>query len=241
MRGPRRPAAGVAAPDFPTVRVAGRPAWRAWLASHHESSPGAWLVWRQVRGGARALSLDDAVEEALCYGWIDSRLRHLDTGETVLRFTPRRPGGTWSPRNKARVRSLIKRGLMTAAGLRVVEAARRDGSWTALENVERLRVPADLAQALAAHPAAARNFAALAPSTMKMALWWVVSTRVPATRNRRIAETVSWAGGAAFVTGPTPWRSSPGRPASSGPARPPRPSPRRSAVRPAGPARGGAR
>lgn len=237
MKQPRRPATGVAAPDFPTVRVAGRSAWRAWLASHQDSSPGAWLVWRQERGGVQALSLDDAVEEALCYGWIDSRLRHLDTGETVLRFTPRRPTGTWSPRNKARVRSLIKRGLMTASGLRVVEAAKRDGSWKTLDEVEYLRVPKDLAQALAAHPAAARNFAGLAPSTRKVALWWVVSTRVPATRNRRIADTVRWAGGTGFATGWTPWRSWVGPVAASGPAPRLRPSPRRSAAPPAGRAR----
>lgn len=227
----------MAAPGLEELRVANRSAWRAWLARHHESSPGVWLIWRKRKGESPALSLDDAVEEALCYGWIDSRLRHLDSGETELRFTARRPMGTWSPRNKARVRSLIERGLMTSSGLRAVEAAKRDGSWTALDNVEHLRVPKDLAQALAEHPAADRNFAALSPSAKKMVLWWVVSTRVPATRTRRIIETVSWAGRNGFASGSMPWRSWAGPAAASGPAPRLRPSPRRSAAPPAGPAR----
>lgn len=223
------------------LRPANRSEWRAWLATHHDSSAGVWLIWRKKKSGPPGISLEDAVEEALCYGWIDSRLRHLDSGESALRFTARRPMSTWAPRNKARVRSLIERGLMTATGLRVVEAAKRDGWWAALDNVEHLRVPKDLAQAMAEHPDAGRNFAALSPSAKKMVLWWVVSARLPATRTLRIAKTVRWAGRSDFSTGSMPWRSWAGPAAASGPAPRLRPSLRRSAAPPAGPARRAAR
>ena len=138
-----------------------RAAWRAWLAEHHGSSPGVWLIWHKKGTGRQRITLDEAVEEALCFGWIDSTLQPLGDGRSALRFTPRKPNSTWSRRNKQRVESLAAAGLMTDAGRKVVEAAKRNGSWDALDAVEDLRVPDDLALALAANPAAEANASAL--------------------------------------------------------------------------------
>jgi uncharacterized protein YdeI (YjbR/CyaY-like superfamily) len=167
-----------------------RAAWRAWLAEHHGSSPGVWLIWHKKGTRRQGITLDEAVEEALCFGWIDSRLRPLTDGRSALRFTPRKPNSIWSRRNKQRVAALAAAGLMTDAGRRVVAAAKQDGSWDALDAVEDLRVPDDLALALAGNPAAEANFQAFTPSARKVALWWITSAKRPQTRARRVAETV---------------------------------------------------
>lgn len=164
--------------------------WRNWLSEHHEGSAGVWLILGSRVGGARPLTIEDAVEEALCFGWIDSTLHRLEAGRSALRFTPRRPDGAWSRANKDRVRDLIERGLMTEAGLKAVSVARENGAWELLDDVEALRVPEDLARALAVDSAARANFEQFPPSAKKAALWWVSSAKRPATRSSRIAETV---------------------------------------------------
>jgi uncharacterized protein YdeI (YjbR/CyaY-like superfamily) len=165
-------------------------AWRNWLAEQHDSSPGVWLIWHTKASGQQRISVDDAVSEALCFGWIDSTVRRLEGGRSAVLFTPRRPGGTWSRRNRQRVAALAAQGLMTEAGQRVVDAAKRDGSWRALDAIDDLLVPDDLAGALRAAPAAATNFSTFAPSTRRLALWWIASAKRPQTRATRIAETV---------------------------------------------------
>jgi uncharacterized protein YdeI (YjbR/CyaY-like superfamily) len=173
-------------PDSPT-------AWRRWLAAHHDNSPGVWLIWHKKSTGYQPIGLDQAIREALCFGWIDSTVRPVGNGKSALRFTPRRAGSTWSQPNKQRVASLTAEGRMTDAGRRVVDAAKRDGSWNAPDAIEDLHVPDDLAQALAAVPAAQANFSAFAPSARKLTLWWIESARRPQTRARRVAETVQLA------------------------------------------------
>ncbi len=167
---------------------ADRTGWRQWLTGHHDTSPGVWLVLH--RKGAGPLTLDDAVEEALCFGWIDSTLRRLDEGRNVLLFTPRRAGGTWSQTNKSRVTRLLEQGLMTPAGMRAVERAQSDGSWTLLESIDAVRIPPDLAAAMAVDPVATAGFDAMTTSEKKNALWWIASARRPATRLARIEETI---------------------------------------------------
>lgn len=169
---------------------ASRADWRRWLAAHHGSQREVWLILARKSSGRQPVSVADAVEEALCFGWIDSGLRPAGPGRIRLRFTPRAKGSIWSQLNKTRVARLIEQGLMTGSGLAVIEAARRDGSWTILDDVENLRIPPDLAAALAACPEAEHHFLAAAPSARKMALWWVASARRPATRAQRIRETV---------------------------------------------------
>ena len=172
------------------LRPAGRAEWRAWLAAHHDHAPGVWLVWRKKGSAATGITLEEALEEALCFGWIDSTLNPIDGQFSRLRFTPRRPRSIWSRQNKRRVESLTRRGLMTEAGLRVIRAARNDGSWHALDAVEALVIPDDLAKALASHPGAKERFDALSPSARKSILWSIQSAKRSATRARRIAEAL---------------------------------------------------
>lgn len=176
--------------DREQIEPAHRSTWRAWLAANHGTSPGVWVVFGP-RSGPPGLTLDDAVEEALCFGWIDSTLRSLGDGRRTLLFTPRRPRSTWAQSNKRRVERLVAEGRMTTAGLAVVERAKTDGSWAALDDIDALKIPADLLAALAAEPAALAGFEALTPSKKKSALWWIASARTAPTRARRIEETVA--------------------------------------------------
>ena len=176
--------------DREQIEPADRSKWRSWLAAHHAMSPGEWVVLDTSRDPP-GLTLDDAVEEALCFGWIDSTLRRLGDGRRALLFTPRRPRSTWARSNKRRVERMVAEGQMTTAGLAVIERAKADGSWAALDDVDALKIPGDLLAALAAEPAALAGFEALAPSKRKSALWWISSARTTRTRARRIEETVA--------------------------------------------------
>lgn len=175
-------------PSDSTLQPRNRAAWRAWLAKHHASSQGVAVVIAKKQ--ASGLSYVDAVEEALCFGWIDSRTNKLDAGHFRQWFSPRKPGSVWSPINKERVARLIEADRMTPAGLAKIEAAQADGSWTSYDAVEALQVPADLEWALAANPTARQHFDAFSPSAKKMILWWIASAKRPETRQKRIAETV---------------------------------------------------
>jgi uncharacterized protein YdeI (YjbR/CyaY-like superfamily) len=174
------------------VYVKSRPAWRRWLAANHARSPGIWLVYDKKSSRPDRLAYVDAVEEALCYGWIDSTLRSLDDARYMQLFTPRKPKSTWARTNKTRVARLIEEGLMAPAGLAVIETAKANGSWTSLDSVEALEVPADLAAALAKNPTAARNFAAFSPSSRKAYLHRVSRAVRPETRAKRIMEVVAY-------------------------------------------------
>ena len=132
----------------------------------------------------------EVVQEALCFGWIDSTVRRLDEQRGMQLLTPRKRGSTWSASNKQRVARLQEQGLIEAAGLAAIRRAKADGSWTVLDAVERLEVPADLAAALAGLPGAQQGYDAYPPSARKQALWWVVSAKRPATRANRIERIV---------------------------------------------------
>ena len=175
------------------VYVADRAAWRQWLATHHATSPGIWLVFDKKSSRADRLAYVDAVEEALCYGWIDSTVRTLDDARYVQLMTPRKPKSTWARTNKARVERLIAQGLMAAAGLASIERAKANGSWESLDAVESLVVPDDLDKALRARPGAAKNFAAFAPSARKGYLHWISQAVRAETRAKRIAHVAQLA------------------------------------------------
>jgi len=171
-------------------QVETRAQWRAWLALHHDAVPGIWLVtWKKATGRPRP-TYDDVVEEALCVGWVDSLPRTLDQERSQLLVTPRKPGSNWSRLNKQRIDRLSAAGLMLPAGLAVVEAARLDGSWTALDQVEDLVEPAALRTALDERPDARRAWDQFPRSTRRAILEWIGNARTPATRERRIAMTV---------------------------------------------------
>lgn len=163
--------------------------WRRWLEQHHTRREGVWLISYKKASGKPRLEYDDAVEEALCFGWIDSKPNKLDAERSMLWFAPRKSGTGWSKINRDRVEKLIAAGLMAPAGLAKVEAARQDGSWYALEAVDALQIPPDLAAALAAFPEAARNFDAFPKSVKRGILEWISTAKRPETRARRIGET----------------------------------------------------
>jgi uncharacterized protein YdeI (YjbR/CyaY-like superfamily) len=174
--------------DAPAVHADDRATWRAWLEAHHATARGVWLVTWRARSGQPTLSYEAAIEEALCFGWVDGTGGHVDDERGKLYFAPRRPRSVWAASNKARVERLIREGRMTPAGLAAIERAQRNGSWEVLDSSERLEVPGDLAAALDARPPAAANFAAFPPSARKMLLGWIATARRPETRAARIAE-----------------------------------------------------
>jgi uncharacterized protein YdeI (YjbR/CyaY-like superfamily) len=167
-----------------------RQAWRDWLAQHHATADGVWFVFYKKHTGQPTLTYDEAVEEALCYGWIDSLPKSLDGERHALKFSPRKPRSVWSKLNKQRVEKLVAEGRMTPVGWAKIEAAKQDGSWNELDAVEAMRVPDDLATALAADETAQRNFAAYSPSVKKPILYWIQSAKRPETRQARIEKAV---------------------------------------------------
>lgn len=172
------------------VDVADRAEWRAWLKKHHSRSEGIWLVRWKKGHPDRYMGYDAIVEEALCFGWIDATARPLDHERSLILVCPRKPKSIWSKVNKDRVERLVAENRMTAAGLRVIEVAKANGSWTSLDQVEALVVPPELAKALAKNKTAKKHFDAFPPSARKYALWWVSSAKTDLTRNKRIAEVV---------------------------------------------------
>ncbi len=166
-----------------------REAWRAWLEANHERTQGVWLVSFKQATGRPRMTYDVSVEEALCFGWVDSKPRKLDEERTMLYFAPRRPGSGWSRPNKERVARLEAAGLMMPAGAAKVAAARRDGSWTMLDAIEDLVVPDDLAAAFDRHPDAARQFDAFPRSAKRGILEWIAQAKTGATRAKRVEET----------------------------------------------------
>ncbi len=167
-----------------------RPAWREWLAENHASAPGVWFVFFKKATGQPTLTYAEAVEEALCFGWIDSLPKALDAERHALKFSPRKPKSVWSKVNKERIEILLADGRMTPVGLAKIEAAKQDGSWTLLDASDALLVPPDLEAALAANETARTNFQAFSKSAKKQILWWIESAKRPETRQARIEKTV---------------------------------------------------
>ncbi|MCO6452547.1 MAG: YdeI/OmpD-associated family protein [Caldilineales bacterium] len=176
------------------LNLSNRNAWRAWLDSHAAREPEAWLVIRKKHATQPGLSLDDAVEEALCFGWIDSTLNTLDDQSYLLRFSPRKPNSVWSMSNIHRVGRLQKLDLMTEAGLVAVRAAQENGQWqAAIDRENAAEIPADLEAALGEITGALAAFGNLSVSRRKQLVYWLQSARREETRQKRIAEIVSMA------------------------------------------------
>lgn len=176
--------------EFERVQVENREELRAWLEANHKREESIWLVTFKKHVTDKYILWDDVVEEAICFGWIDSLPRKLDEERTMLLLSPRRPGSPWSRINKQRVAKMIDDGLMRPPGLAVIEEAKADGSWTIYDEIEDLVIPGDLAAALAENETAAAHFDAFSDSSKKPILWWIKSAKQPATREKRIAETV---------------------------------------------------
>lgn len=174
---------------FERVEVTTRAQWRDWLSANHRQSDSVWVVTFKVGTSQPRVPYDDLVEEALAFGWVDSLPRKLDDERTMLLMSPRKPGSNWSAVNKARIDKMTAAGLMHPAGLAKIEQARADGSWTALDAVDRLEVPDDLAAAFDQCPGSAEAFAAFPPSTRRGILEWIGNAKRTETRAARIAET----------------------------------------------------
>jgi uncharacterized protein YdeI (YjbR/CyaY-like superfamily) len=182
-------------PDAPpnSVHPTTRAEWRAWLEQNHVRAEGIWLISYKKATGQPRVEYDDAVEEALCFGWIDSKGNKLDEQRSMLWFAPRKPRTGWSRLNKQRVERQLAAGLMAPAGQAKIEAAQQDGSWAALDAVEALEIPPDLAAALAEYASAAEHFNAFPRSAKRAILEWIASAKTAATRAKRIAEAAQQA------------------------------------------------
>lgn len=163
---------------------------RRWLKKHFRRPEGVWLVSFKKHCGDRYVSWPEIVQELLCFGWIDSQTRTLDEDRSMIWISPRKAGSMWSRINKEHVETMVAQGRMTPAGLERIEEAKRDGSWTLLDDVEAGVVPDDLAAALDGDAEARANFDAFTPSQRKGFLWWVKSAKRERTRADRIANTV---------------------------------------------------
>lgn len=172
--------------DYPRVEVASREELRAWLAKHHKQTASVWLVTGKKSAGDRYVPYDAIVEEALCFGWIDSLPRKLDETRSMLLLSPRRPKSAWSKINRERAERLIRDRRMQAAGLAKIEAARADGSWDKLKPVEDEQAPPELEEALKRDASAAAAFKALSAAKRRLAIRFIADTKRDATRTRRV-------------------------------------------------------
>jgi uncharacterized protein YdeI (YjbR/CyaY-like superfamily) len=181
------------AAEHPEIEVKSRAELRRWLKCNHASTSSIWLItWKKHT--PHHLPYAEVVDEALCFGWIDSQPRLLDEDRSMIRLSPRKPGSGWSKVNKNKIERLIADGQMAAPGLAKIEAAKLDGSWTRLDAAHADTLPGDLLSALAAIPAATENFGAFPPSARRAILEWISLAKRPETRAARIDETARLAG-----------------------------------------------
>lgn len=172
-----------------------RKTWRAWLEKHHQTVSEIWLIYYKKGSGRPRIPYEDAVEEALCFGWIDSLVKRLDEARYLQKFTPRRASSNWSQSNLRRARKLVREGRMTEAGLACARAALRAGTAAPAPKPmpttkSRTTLPPEFRTALQARPAAWKNFRAFAPGYQRNYIHWITTAKREATRTRRIAEAV---------------------------------------------------
>ena len=174
-----------------TLYVTNRDEWRAWLTKHYESETEVWLIFYKKHTGRPRISYDHAVEEALCFGWIDSIVKSMDEERFAQKFTPRRDSSRWSAVNKGRLRKLIREGRMTEAGLAKVDPAALREKATATSSEEDVGLPRVVEQALKVNAKAWENFRKLAPSYRRHYVGWIMHAKKEETRERRLREAIS--------------------------------------------------
>jgi uncharacterized protein YdeI (YjbR/CyaY-like superfamily) len=179
----------VAAGDLEQVHPTTVAQWRTWLRRNHATSSGVFLVSWKTRTGKPRISYDEAVTEALAWGWVDSVAKTLDEDRSMLRYSPRKPTSGWSRPNKVRVERLLAEGRMQPAGQAAIDVAKQNGRWDLLDDVEDLVVPDDLAAAFATHPGSAQEWDAFPRSAKRGILEWIVQAKRPETRAKRVSET----------------------------------------------------
>lgn len=177
--------------EIDSIYPTSRRQWRKWLEQNHNQKDSVWVICYKKKAGKPTVAWSDAVEEALCFGWIDSRRNSLDDDRFIQHFSKRRPNSTWSGINKQKVKRLTQEGLMTAAGLAVIEVAKRNGSWSILDEVEKLTIPHDLELAFRKKRGSRDNFLALSRSGKRAVLLALVMSKRPETRAKRIGEIIT--------------------------------------------------
>jgi uncharacterized protein YdeI (YjbR/CyaY-like superfamily) len=179
-------------PELQILSFASRGAWETWFKEHHTSSEGVWVKFAKKNSGIETISQAEALEVALCYGWIDGQARRFDHEYWLQKFTPRRPRSKWSEVNREKATKLIKEGKMKPAGLREVERAKADGRWdTAYEPQSRATVPDDLQRELDKNPEASAFFATLDSRNRYAILYRIRDAKKPDTRAQRIEKYVA--------------------------------------------------
>ncbi len=186
--------------ELKSVRPRSRAAWRAWLEKHHAAAAGIWLVFARKHTGLPSVAYEDAVEEALCFGWIDSRVKSIDDRFHMQMFTPRRPKSAWSTTNKARLARLMKAGVVAPAGLAAVAVAKTSGSWNTYSTVDKMAIPPDLQRALDANRDAAKNWSTYTPSAQRSFLHMVNNAKRPDTREKYVRRVVDLVGNKVSMT-----------------------------------------
>ena len=174
-----------------TIYACDRASWRKWLEHNCDTSQGVWLIYYKVKSGKPSIRYGEAVKEALCFGWIDSKVKSLDEERYQQIFTPRKPKSVWSKLNKQYIEELVQQGLMTEAGWRKIETAKKDGSWNTLDAIEALIIPADLQAALTENQIANQSFDSFSKTIKKNILFWIESAKRPETRLKRIQQTIN--------------------------------------------------
>ena len=170
-----------------------RQAWREWLEANHESKQAVWLIYYKKKSNLPTVLYSDAVDEALCFGWIDSKAKPIDEEKYMQFFTKRKPKSIWSRINKEKIERLTKEGLMTKAGFEIIEIAKQNGSWTILDESEALIVPGDLDNAFQKSVSAKDYFSSLSRSDKRNILQWLVLAKRQETREKRITEIIELA------------------------------------------------
>lgn len=158
------------------------------MQENHSKKQSVWLIYYKVKTGKSSLVWSEAVDEALCFGWIDSKAVSIDEGSFKQFFCPRKPKSVWSKINKEKVKRLTEEGLMTPAGQRCIDIAKQNGYWSILDEVEELIIPDDLMKELEARPGAKEFFINHSPSVRKLALYKIAVVKRPETRQKRIVE-----------------------------------------------------
>lgn len=172
------------------IMFATREEWRSWLEGHHDESDGIWLAYYKKHTGKPSVQYEEAVEEAICFGWIDSLVKAIDEERYMQHYSPRKKSSVWSQSNKDRVHRMIIEGRMTEFGMATVLAAQKGGNWEALTDVDNLVVPEDLSAALSENEKAEEFFNQINSSDQKAYLYWIASTKQDETRKKRIKMTV---------------------------------------------------
>jgi uncharacterized protein YdeI (YjbR/CyaY-like superfamily) len=174
-----------------TLFLKTRAQWRKWLARNHDRSDGVWLEFHKKASGPQTLEYEDVIEEALCYGWVDSLVKNLDARKYARKLTPRNAAGRWSASNIRRVGKLLGQGLMAEAGLKKVEAAKQAGLFTPVSSPKISRkTPREFTLALAKNRKAREYFEQLAPTQRRYFIGWIAIAKKPETRTRRVRESI---------------------------------------------------